>query len=107
MSICFFRFLPAKSISVGILFSLSKEVIECATFCISSLTYRTETLECSTSERIFCSCIVKIILSTPPATPVAPRSSRSKALVRVSYLPPPAKAPSLEFLSNTSKTIPE
>ena len=69
--------------------------------------YRTETLGCSILEIMFCSSIIKIILSTPPATPVAPISSLLNALVNVSYLPPPAKAPSLEFLSNTSKTIPE
>ncbi len=56
--------------------------------------YRTEILDCCISEIIFCSCIVKIIRSTPPATPVAPRSSLLNALVNVSYLPPPAKAPS-------------
>jgi hypothetical protein len=51
--------------------------------------------------------MVSIILSTPPATPIAPMSSLPNALVRVSYLPPPANAPKVEFLSNTSKTIPE
>ena len=59
--------------------------------------YKIETLDGLVSEIIFCSCMVKIIRSTPPATPVAPISSLLNALVNVSYLPPPAKAPSLNF----------
>ena len=48
-----------------------------------------------------------MIRSTPPATPVAPMSSLPNALVSESYRPPPASAPNVEFLSKTSKTVPE
>ena len=51
--------------------------------------------------------MVRIILSTPPAIPVAPISSRPNALVSASYLPPPASAPNFDCVSNTSKTVPE
>ena len=48
-----------------------------------------------------------MILSTPPATPVAPRSSLPKTDGKLSYLPPPTNAPISKFLSKASKTIPE
>ena len=48
-----------------------------------------------------------IILSTPPATPVAPRSFLPKTDGKLSYRPPPTKAPMSKVLSNASKTIPE
>ena len=48
-----------------------------------------------------------IILSTPPATPVAPISFLPKTEGKLSYLPPPTKAPISKVVSNASKTIPE
>ena len=58
-------------------------------------------------QEIPCSSRRRMILSTPPATPVAPKSSRPKIFGRLSYLPPPTNAPKSEVVSNASKTIPE
>ena len=41
------------------------------------------------------------------AAPVAPTSFLPKALVNVSYLPPPTRAPTSKLFSKTSKTTPE
>ena len=106
-SICFLSALPERSISVGIEFSLNKDVILIAIDFISSLTYKIETrFFCSVNDDFWFS-NANIIRSTPPATPVAPRSSLPKTDGRLSYLPPPTKAPISKVLSNASKTIPE
>jgi len=43
-----------------------------------------------------------MILSTPPATPVAPKSSRPNAFGKLSYLPPPTSAPMSDEVSKAS-----
>ena len=44
--------------------------------------------------------------STPPATPVAPRSSLPKTDGKLSYLPPITNAPISKFLSKPQKIFP-
>ena len=93
--------------STGIPLSRRDEAIFIAWSFTSSLTYKTEIRFSNSLNLEFWFSNAKIILSTPPATPVAPKSVLPNASGKLSYLPPPTRAPISKVLSNASKTIPE